>query len=158
MKNSVDRNSRHIHTSIQVLILFGLILFTLSCKNPEQARNAFHVFLIGVLQVINLVLFGVSSIVFSILGFSSGKHGYKIAGGILTGIFFLFTLFTFLGLQEWHPRHYDIYIIFAISLVIAITSLILVVKSPKHQVQNINSNVKHAEALDKIINEEDEII
>lgn len=148
-------NKKKIYRLISLALIVALFS---SCRNNREADEAIHIFFIGVLQIINILLFGSTSLIFSILGFTQAKHGLRITGGILTGVFALITLLSFAGLQEWHPRHYLIYTIFGIEFIMLIAAFIFTIKKPVAQVPKPAQQAANQQTLDDIINEEEEIV
>ena len=137
----------------QRLIIPLLILAISSCQNPAEADRVFNVFLIGMLQVMNMVVFGVSALIFTLLGYSGRKQGLRITGAILGSLFTLITLLSFLGLQEFHPRHYFIFTIFLIELImIAIWAIYSFRRFPTATSDRKSIN---SQTLDEIIAEEE---
>jgi len=113
-----------------LLLLTGILV---ACKNSskENFDRAVEVFFLGVLQVINLILFGVTALVFSIISATNSKPVFKTLGAVFLGIFTVFMIMGFLAVTRAQPRHFDIYIIFTVEAVMIIVAFICVLIKPK---------------------------
>ncbi|MBN4070915.1 hypothetical protein JYT72_00265 [Crocinitomix catalasitica] len=142
---------------ILILQLLVVALLFTSCRNNTEVNRAVHVFFLGVMQILNMALFGILGLIFSILAQTGGKQGLRIAGVVLSIVFALGTIAGLLNLAEWHPRHYEIYTLFGISVIMIIVSLIYSFKSMNEPRKTVKSqgNDKY---LDDIISEEEEEI
>lgn len=117
----------------KVLPYLVLPLFLLLAGCQEDSKNverAIAVFFIGVLQMINLVTFGICAIVFSALSTNPQKPVFRILGWAFFGIFTLFVLLGFLAVTEKQPRHWDVYMIFMVETMMIGISLILLLRKP----------------------------
>lgn len=143
-------------TKINLALVIAIAVLLVSCRaNQANVDRAVGVFFIGVLQVINMIIFGIAGLIMCIVSSTSNKQIYKILGWIFFGIFSLFTVMGFMALTEIGPRHNEIYVIFMMEAAMMIISLIFVLKkpNPKQKQQAVDSNY-----LDKVINDKDEVI
>ena len=131
-----------------------------SCQNKAEVDRAVHVFFTGVLQVLNMLVFGVIGLVFSIISHGNGKQGHKVVGGITSGLFALFTVMTFLAVQSYQPRHGTIYILYLFSFVMLGVAAFFLFRTPAQNATPIQKGNDKGPSLDDIINgdDEDEII
>jgi len=127
-----------------------------SCSTSEQNEfgRSVEVFLIGLLQVVNMVIFGVLSMIFCIISASNPKSTYKVLGWIFLLIFLLFFAFGYIAVTEARPRHFEIYYIFIMEFVMVVISLLFVIRKPKTS----NTSENRDQYLDKIIDDKDEIL
>lgn len=116
--------------------LLFIVFMLIACHNgsKENVNRAVEVFFLGVLQVINLILFGVSAVVFSAISITSNKPVFKILGGIFLGIFTIFFLMGFFAVSSARPKHFDIYIIFAVEAIMIIVAFICLIIKPKKNI------------------------
>ena len=143
-------------TRINLVLLVAATVFLISCRgNQANVDRAVGVFFVGVLQVINMIFFGVAALILCIVSATNSKQVYKVLGWVFLGIFILFTLMGFMAITELKPRHGEIYVVFMMEAAMIIVALIFVIKkpNPKQKQQAVDANY-----LDKVINDKDEII
>jgi hypothetical protein len=131
------------------IIIVTLLLLLTSCRNNADVNRGVEVFFLGVLQVLNMIFFGICAVVFSVLAGTGGKMVFKTLGGIFLGLFFLFTAMGFSEVQGVGPRSNEIYIIFLMELAMIIISFIFLLKKPKIT----QSEKKRQSDLDQVIND-----
>jgi len=112
------------------LILLVLLLILFSCKDPKQADKAIEVFFLGVLQVINLILIGVTAMVMCVLAYSNGKEIFRILGWVFLILFSLFTLMGFISVIKLNPRNPEIFYVFIIELIMIVVCLVFIIIKP----------------------------
>ena len=139
-----------------VLTLFLLVLLLTSCRHDREAERAIQTFFVFVIQVVSFVLFGISSLVLSILSVSGKNKSLKVVGTILLIVFSLVTLFCFMMIQDINPRRDFIYFAFVVDAVVIGISIYFLAK-PQNSTQQINSRQAQVtdEYLDKIIESEE---
>jgi len=123
-------------------------------RNNDNFNRVVEVFFLGVLQVINMIIFGVASLIFCIISGTNSKQIYKVLGGVFLGIFSLFCLIGLVNVIEANPRENQIFIIFLMEFAMIIISLIFVFKKPK-KVNNVENKDQY---LNKIIDDTDEVV
>ena len=146
------------------ILILALLILTLESCRPGSAQhakfnNAVEVFFISVTMIVNIVIFGSLALIFSILGSTHIKHGMRVAGSILTGVFGLFALMGLGGLSTHTVSNPLVFMIMFITVLIFglgvyFSSKKRIPKSP----ELIQKTGKNIPTLDEIINEEDEIV
>lgn len=112
----------------QLLLIFSLFLLLLFSCTPQEKENfdrSVSVFFLGLFQVFNIVLFGISSFILCLLGTTSQKKLLKIIGGCLLAVFVLFGALGLLAVLEERPRHNTVYILFVFEFMIVATNIVL---------------------------------
>lgn len=136
---------------------FGLLVLILcSCSDYEKRQfdRSVEVFILGIIQVLNMAVFGSSALTLSIISGSSPKSVFKILGGILSGFFALFTFISYFKITNIGPRHFDVYYLHIISVVMICIAIFFLLKKPTGN----NGSKKSISELDEIINDRDEIL
>lgn len=138
----------------EIFVIVSLVFLLISCSDQAKANadRAIAVFFLGVLQLVNLMLFGVTSIVFSAIGITNPKPVYRILGSVFLGIFSIFTTMGYLAVNAKHPRHFDIYWIFIIEIAVIILCLVLLLKPKKIK------DTRQEDYLDKILDDKNEVL
>ena len=93
-KMNLKKKKNTIKKIAIVLFIVAVALTLESCRNGyrnSEFDRALNVFFITISQITNIVILGTLSLVFSIIGSTSPKHGYRVVGSICTGIFGFFT-------------------------------------------------------------------
>ena len=139
------------------LVFFAFLLLILSSCSPAENREferGLEVFIIGVLQVANLLVFGVLALVFCIISSNNPKTVYKVLGWIFLSFFFISFMAGLIMLSNANPREFTIYYLFIMEMVMIIISFVFVLRKPK-----LSKSAESNEAyLDKIIDDKDEIL
>jgi len=123
-----------------------------SCRDNAAAQKAIETFFIFVLQIVSFALFGISSLILSVVGSTAKTSTPKIIGGILLGIFIIITVSCFNEIQRINPKRDYIYIAFVVDALIIGLSIFYLTKSKKEVEMN---DIKSTEELDKIIEAEE---
>jgi len=139
-----------------IMLLLCSILFLVSCRgqNNDNFNRAVEVFFLGVLQVINMIIFGVASLVFCVISGTNPKQIFKVLGGVFLGIFSLFSLIGFISVIDANPRENDIFIVFLMEFAMIVISMIFVFKKPKA----VSAVENKDQYLNKIIDDTDEVV
>lgn len=130
----------------QLLLFSALLLILFSCTEAEKvnADRAINVFFLGLFQVFNIVLFGVSSFILCLLGMTNNKKTLKIIGGALLGMFTLFALLGLMAVLDQRPRSGTIYILFLFEFFIIGANVVFLSLKPKGSVSTgIHSGTTH---------------
>lgn len=145
-----------ISTSVIHISILSLFIYLCSCTPSanRDAERAMGVFFLGVLQVINIIIFGVGAVIFSVLSATNVKPIFKVLGWMFLSLFTLFVLIGLINVLELNPKHFDVFIIFFMEAAMIIVSLIFVIRKPVPQ-KSTNSKDQY---LEKIISEEQEVI
>lgn len=130
---------------LALVALLAALLISCNAQNNADVNRAVAVFFLGVLQVINLILFGSTALVLCIVSANSAKPIYKVLGGVFLGIFAIFTLLGFLAVTAEKPRHFDIYILFIVEFLMILIAFIFVLKKPSKK-----SNEASKEMVDSV--------
>lgn len=127
-----------------------------SCSPTEnrEFERGLEVFVIGVLQIINLLIFGILSLVFCIISANNASKTYKVLGWIFLAFFALGFMSGFIMLSNANPREFTIYYIFMMEMIMIVISLIFVIRKPKSS----NASESNEAYLDKIIDDVDEVL
>lgn len=144
-----------------VLFIVAVALTLESCRNSyrnSEFDRALNVFFITISQITNIVILGTLSLVFSIIGSTSPKHGYRVVGSICTGIFGFFTLISFQGVIGFHATNMMVYLIFLIEFAMLGIAIYFSVKKRIPRNSGATPVTNNTQTLDDIINEEDEIV
>lgn len=128
---------------LAVLALIALMIIMASCNDSNKAEvdRAIQVFFLGVLEVINMLLFGIVSVVFCVLSVTSPKQAFKILGWIFLSIFFLFTMIIFVVVIDHKPKNPQIFFVFLIAFGMIVVSLVFATKKSKHVIQKNNADL-----------------
>lgn len=138
----------------RILFFTFITIFLISCNNgaKQEMNRAVEVFFLGVLQVLNMSLFGISSLVLCILSITSTKPVFKILGGILLGIFFLFMSLGLMAVTRANPKHFDIYILFILEIVMIIAAFICLLIKPKNKPSKNNTQaISNKDSVEEVI-------
>lgn len=139
------------------LVFFSFVLLILASCSPAENREferGLEVVFIGILQVINLVIFGVLALVFCIISANNPSKTYKVLGWLFLAFFFLGFTSGVIMLSNANPREFTIYYIFIMEMIMIVISLIFVIRKPKSSIA-AESNEAY---LDKIIDDVDEVL
>jgi len=140
-----------------IIALIFLVIVMTSCRNNREAERAIQTFFVFVIQVVSFVLFGISSLVLSIVGSSSKTSTPRIIGIVLLSIFALITTVCFMLIQDINPNRDYIYFAFVVDVVLIGLSIFFLTK-PRKSVSVANGNTGQPEItdeyLDKIIESE----
>lgn len=128
---------------LAVLALIALMIIMASCNDSNKAEvdRAIQVFFLGVIEVINMLLFGIVSVVFCVLSVTSPKPAFKILGWIFLSIFFLFTMIIFVAVLDHKPKNPQIFFVFLIAFGMKVVSLVFAMKKSKHVIQKNNADL-----------------
>lgn len=105
----------------------------------------------GVLQVANIILFGIAALVLCIVGSTSTKPTLRTVGAVFLGLFSFFTLLGLVKVIDLKPRHMDIFTIFFLEFIIITISLVFALKERKHSQKVI---AQEQDVIDKTLDEE----
>ena len=149
------QSKKYLRIVLLMIVLFGLE----SCQrgvSHNVMESAVNTFFIVILHIINILILGTLSLVFTIIGQQKDNKALAILGYVFLSLFvliFLMSLPTLLVTSIYNPF---ILLVLLAELTIIVVSVIYCVK-PR--------NVAHTERkldietqLDDIINEEDEIV
>ena len=136
-----------------VLVAFLILLIT-SCKDNADVERAIETFFVFVIQVISFVLFGISSLVLSIIGASNKTNTAKIIGGILMGVFTLISVVCLFMIIEINPKRDYIYVAFLIDFIVIAISLFFLTK--KKGASQLETGIITDKDLDQIIESKEE--
>lgn len=137
---------------VNLLVLLLIILILPSCRNNADVERAFETFLMFIVQIITFVLFGISSIVLSIVSSlgSTKSSTPKIIGIILVTIFALITAICLMITIEINPKRNYIFFAFVIDTMAIFLSVFFLFK-PKGESAQVSAQNYSNTHLDKII-------
>lgn len=128
------RSETFLMKQLQQLLLFSvLILLLFSCTEAGKTdvNRAINVFFLGLFQVLNIILFGVSSFILCLLGMTNNKKNLKIIGGALLGMFTLFALLGLMAVLNQRPKNGTIYVLFLFEFFILGANVVFLSLKPK---------------------------
>lgn len=132
-------------TTQHFLLLLVMALLLFSCQDTEarDINRAVNVFFLGLFQVFNILLFGISSFVLCLLGMTNNKVILKRIGLILMVVFGIFMLLGLTAVIEQNPKHGTIYVLFLFEFAIIGTNIIFLVLKPKGSSSSSLTNTLH---------------
>ena len=120
--------------TVALLLSFVLVSCNESGWNNagKEIATGIASFVQFIIQIANIIFFGISALVFSILSITTSKQTYKIVGGIFLAIFITVAGLGYLEVHSMSIKKYYLFlIVFIIELVIIIISIIFLLKKSK---------------------------
>lgn len=114
-----------------LFLVIALVLISCTEAGKRDVDRAVNVFFLGLFQVFNIVLFGISSFILCLLGMTNGKVVLKRIGLVLLILFGLFMLLGLVAVMEQQPKHATVYVLFLFEVAIIGTNVVLLIMKPK---------------------------
>lgn len=154
IKCILDLNKTKMNTKLTNLLLVILLTLILSsCKNNADVERAIETFFVFIIQIVSFILFGISSLVLSIIGSTSKTNTPKIIGSIILGVFTLISIICFAMIIEINPKRDYIFFAFVVDAIFIGVSIFFLTKS-KNKI-GINAAITD-DYLDKVIESKEE--